>query len=286
MSPHHVARLQAALGPDVSGTRYELRGVLGHGGTGSVYEAFDHELQRSVALKVVTLPEYDPHAEEALRREAQLIARLQHPAIVPIYDVGALPDGRLFYTMRLVDGQRLDQALISASVFERLNVFLKICEPVAFAHAHGVAHGDLKPSNIMTGPFGEVLVLDWGSAARPEVASGTPGWMAPEQKVGSATPAADIYALGRLLQFLLPEPPSALTAVIRRATSDAPAARYNTVAELAADVTRYLEGSAVLAHRESVRDTVIRLVRRHRAVLGLLSAYLVMRAAVFFFTQL
>ena len=100
-----------------------------------------------------------------LLREAKIIAQLEHPGIVPVHDVGTLPDGRVFYTMKLVQGRRLDQQREElGGVPERLRTFQKICEAVSFAHAHNVLHRDLKPQNIMVGPFGEVLVMDWGLA--------------------------------------------------------------------------------------------------------------------------
>ncbi len=98
-------------------------------------------------------------------REAQIIARLEHPGIVPVHDVGTLPDGRIFYAMKYVRGSRLDEyAAQGAPLRDRLRKFQAVCDAVAFAHAHGVIHRDLKPQNIMIGSFGEVLVLDWGVA--------------------------------------------------------------------------------------------------------------------------
>jgi eukaryotic-like serine/threonine-protein kinase len=227
--------------PDLSGTRYELRHELDRGGMGVVYAARDLELERDVALKVLATAVADAESAERLRREAQIIAGLEHPGIVPVHDVGALPDGRVFYAMKLVGGQRLD-AFVRARrpLPERLRVFLRVCEPVAFAHAHGVIHRDLKPENVMVGPFGEVLVMDWGVAKRladtkagdaPRTSTheratatapaaavpvppgtahgtilGTPAWMAPEQARGEVDrldARADVYALGAILYFVL-----------------------------------------------------------------------------------
>jgi len=141
--------------PDVSGTRYELLSVLGRGGMGVVYLARDTALDREVALKVV-----DREAGEA-----RVLARLEHPGIVPVHDFGELPDGRVYYAMKRVRGERLDRWLTpDRGVGERLAVFLRVCDAVAFAHARGVVHCDLKPENVMVGEFGEVLVLDWGIA--------------------------------------------------------------------------------------------------------------------------
>jgi serine/threonine protein kinase len=142
-----------------------------------------------------------------------------------------LPDGRFYYTMKLVRGQRLDQRVSPPmALAQRLHVFQKICDAVAFAHAHGVIHRDLKPQNIMLGAFGEVLILDWGIAKEvgdypqqpgnepdsspctvagqttPGTVVGTPGYMAPEQArgdVGKIDERADVYALGAILYYLL-----------------------------------------------------------------------------------
>jgi len=214
--------------PDLSETRYELLKELARGGMGVVYEARDGELQRTVALKVLP-PETDADAAERLRREACIIANLEHPGIVPVHDVGTLPDGRVFYAMKLVTGARLDGLVREARPLpELLRVFLRICEPVAFAHAHGVIHRDLKPENVMVGPFGEVLVMDWGVAKRQDDAGkgaaagpkddvapedtahgtvlGTPAYMAPEQARGDLAHVdtrADVYALGAILYCML-----------------------------------------------------------------------------------
>ena len=151
--------------PDLTGTHYRLLERLARGGMGVVYTAEDEKLQRRVALKILDVPGTEGDLAARLVREARVLARLEHPGIVPVHDVGTLVDGRVFYTMKFVEGQRLDQYIASVnSVPDRLRIFLRICDAVGFAHARGVLHRDLKPSNIMVGPFGEVLVMDWGLA--------------------------------------------------------------------------------------------------------------------------
>jgi serine/threonine protein kinase len=214
--------------PDLSGTRYEVLEKIGQGGMGSVFLAHDRELDRPVALKVLNAAAGNAEAKARIIAEARITAKLEHPSIVPVHDAGVLPDGRFYYAMKLVRGKRLDEQLHAMKeVPERLQLFQKICDAVAFAHAHGFIHRDLKPQNIMLGPFGEVLVLDWGVAkqigakqstpvngsdadlAGSQTASGTvigtPGYMAPEQARGGADldERADVYALGAILYFLL-----------------------------------------------------------------------------------
>jgi serine/threonine protein kinase len=274
-------RLSAMFqGPDVTGTRYQLLSILGRGGMGVVYLAHDTVLDREVALKIVERPSEDVN-------EARILARLEHPGIVPVHDFGELPDGRLFYAMKRVKGDRLDRWMASSrDLSERLGVFLRVCETVAFAHAHGVVHRDLKPENVMVGEFGEVLVLDWGVAQlrnadcglRIEGAIvGTPDYMAPEQARGDAgvDHRADVFALGAMLESIAETAPVA--AIARKARSDDPASRYQDVQALAADVSRFMAGRAVEAHRERLVDRVARFGRRYRLPILLVLTYLVAR---------
>jgi serine/threonine protein kinase len=300
--------------PDLSATRYEVLGTLGRGGMGAVYLARDRDLDRQVALKVVQLPD---GGAERLLREARILARLEHPGIVPVHDVGTLPDGRVYYAMKRVQGRRLDEVAKSASLAERLRIFERILETVAFAHAHGVVHRDLKPDNVMVGPFGEVLVLDWGVAKTPHPLApspsppnphpipspsgrgaphapatadgtvvGTPGYMAPEQERGEVEKTdarSDVWALGALLGFLLPDEATVarpLAAMRARAMAEDPGERYQSVPELAADLTRYLAGLPVGAYRESVWEKAARLFARYKTPILLVLAYLLMRAVL------
>jgi serine/threonine protein kinase len=166
LSDKLVNHLRAvAEAPDLSGTKYRLLEKFSAGGMGTIYLAADTQLQRRVALKVLHTPDDTGELSARMWREACVIAKLEHPSIVPVHDVGELPDGRVFYVMKFVQGQRLDQyANAENELPNRLRIFQKICEAVAFAHANGVIHRDLKPENIMVGAFGEVLVMDWGLA--------------------------------------------------------------------------------------------------------------------------
>src|ERR1700740_1147223 len=166
LSDEAIARLQTASAlPDLAGTRYRLIERVGGGGMGTVYLAEDSTLGRRVALKILDLPELRTELSVRLLREAHILARLEHPGIVPVHDAGTLADGRVFYAMKFVEGERLDAlAKRIDGIHERLRIFQRICEAVAFAHARGILHRDLKPENVMVGPFGEVLVMDWGVA--------------------------------------------------------------------------------------------------------------------------
>jgi serine/threonine protein kinase len=146
--------------------RYRLGAELGRGGMGRVVEAFDTQLGRTVALKEV-LPK-GKGVEKRFAREVQITARLEHPAIVPLYDSGTTADGRPFYVMRRVTGRPLDEIIKRApNLAERLvllpNVLAAI-DAVAHAHRRGVIHRDLKPANILVGELGETVVIDWGLA--------------------------------------------------------------------------------------------------------------------------
>jgi eukaryotic-like serine/threonine-protein kinase len=166
LSDRALDRLQQSADmPDFSATRYQLLERVARGGMGVVYAALDEMLDRRVALKVLDVPGAGGDLAHRLNREARVLARLEHPGIVPVHDVGTLPDGRVFYAMKFVEGQRLDKHIEAVtSLPDRLRLFLRICDAVAFAHARGVLHRDLKPANVMVGAFGEVLVMDWGLA--------------------------------------------------------------------------------------------------------------------------
>jgi serine/threonine protein kinase len=165
LSDATVTRLRA-LGrwPEFESGRYTVVEEIGRGGMGTVFLAVDEELGREVAIKIPNALSSTP-LERRLRSEARVLATLEHPGIVPIHDAGRLADGRLFYVMKRVKGQTLRAYLRDApDLAERLRVFERISETVAFAHARGFIHRDLTPENVMVGAFGEVMVMDWGVA--------------------------------------------------------------------------------------------------------------------------
>jgi serine/threonine protein kinase len=290
--------------PLLSEDRYEVIEPLARGGMGTVYRGRDRELHRPVAIKVLSATKASDADAARLQLEARILARLEHPGIVPVYDLGRLDDGRIFYVMKLVQGARLDEHVAERPLTERLRLFARICEPVAFAHAHGIVHRDLKPDNVMVGRFGEVLVMDWGVAQIQEISDfrfqiadsngeavvGTRAYMPPEQERGETADArADIFALGGILHFLLTgappdvtalRGPRAVQAIVRKARSANPDDRYGDALALAADIDRFLAGDPVSANRESPLERLARFSRKHRVAIVLVVAYLVLRATI------
>jgi len=216
---------------DVTGERYSGDTLLGQGGMGEVRLCVDKVIGREIARKTIL-----PHARNGSTlarfvREAKVQARLEHPSIVPVYDIGRDEDGAVWFTMKRVRGRSLAEVIASGEESRRklLTAFVAVCYAVAFAHERGVIHRDLKPQNIMLGSFGEVSVLDWGiakvvgttdpalsdealseqepraGATERGAAIGTVGYMSPEQARGTEeiTPASDVYALGAILFEIL-----------------------------------------------------------------------------------
>lgn len=232
-------------------TRYQLRGEeLGRGGMGQVVSAYDSLLHREVAVKL-PLPEvsHEPAMMSRLKDEPRLTARLEHPNIVPVYDLVVTPEGRCGYVMRKVDGERLSEILKDLHMgradrlesygrVRLLTILNQVVAAVAFAHDSRIVHRDLKPNNIMLGKYGQVLLLDWGLAmnldSRGPVLLGTesggfvgaPAYISPEQLAGDITrmdERSDIYSLGAILYEILtwvppfvPEPHETYEAFLER----------------------------------------------------------------------
>ena len=210
--------------------RYEVRGLLGSGGMGIVSTAFDRPLRREVAIKVLR-PELlgDVLAREQFTEEAVILAGLDHPGAVPVYEAGSLDDDTPFCAMKRVRGATLRNVLFDRTPdsLERredlahlVDVFERVCQTVAAAHERGIVHRDLKPDNVMVDDLGAVYVMDWGLAfsvrpaedgakasnPAPGEIAGTPGYMAPEQARGRSAeigPPSDVFALGTILYEIL-----------------------------------------------------------------------------------
>jgi serine/threonine-protein kinase len=220
--------------------RYEDEGQIARGGGSVVHRLFDKTLLRRCAMKVLRAELLDSDEDwQRFIEEAQITGQLDHPHIVPTHELSLTAEGSPYFTMKLVEGQTLEAILATREHETRqldwlaplLEIFVKVCDAVAFAHSRGVIHRDLKPSNIMVGAFGEVYVMDWGiarlMAGRKEVAVerdrdrqpldrdgfvlGTPAYMPPEQAHGhhqATNERSDIFALGATLyQILTGRPP-------------------------------------------------------------------------------
>jgi serine/threonine-protein kinase len=224
---------------DPDAPRYRDRGLLGSGGMGEVRLQQDRWIGREVAVKKVRTTAADPNGlRSLLLREARVQGQLEHPAIVPVYDLGKDDAGRDYFTMKRIGGRTLRGLIGTMSRNKLLGIFRQVCLAIEYAHTRGVVHRDLKPENIMVGDFGEIYVLDWGLAkllhdqegdTRPQTQSGqllgTPGYMAPEQ-IGFAKEAdarSDVYALGAILFEILAREPlhrGATTADLLRSIQD------------------------------------------------------------------
>lgn len=238
MTIEQLLRSTIPSGPE----RLELRREVGRGGMGSVYLAVDRSLRRPVALKQLD-DAYATNMSQVANflREARVTAQIDHPNLVPVYDVGVRDGHRIYFTMKLVEGEDLAVRVRSKPLEERsqtelldqIDAVVRICGAVAAAHDFGYAHCDIKPHNIMLGRYGAAYLMDWGLAqplARKPVAhssayreaqqvsgrepkwireadiftGGTPAFMAPEQaRDAPITPATDVFAIGSVLYFIL-----------------------------------------------------------------------------------
>jgi WD40 repeat protein len=220
--------------PDGEGRRFRVGRILGRGGCGEVRSAWDTGLRREIAVKL--LIQQDGWAEARFMSEAQVTAQLEHPNIVPVHDFGRLSNGVPYLSMKRIRGRSLFEVVEAGelSLDQRLDVFRKVCDAVAFAHSKRILHRDLKTSNVMVGRFGEVQLMDWGLARPVDAAvdastvssgevmldrfesrsfvthegavAGTPAYMSPEQASGQVAElsfASDIYSLGAILYELL-----------------------------------------------------------------------------------
>ncbi len=250
--------------------RYIVEEIVGKGGMATVWRAIDIDMGREVAIKVAL-----PERAHEISREGRVIAGLQHPNIIPVYDMATLDDSRPFYVMKLLIGRTLDQ-VSAIPLVRRIDILKQVCLAVHYAHEQGVIHRDIKPTNIIIGELGEVFLADWGIAryeaesVEPGLIMGTPGFVAPEQFGGESEGGdigTDIWALGctlfrslvgrspfptevgRMLWAYssreLPEMPSDLApelcTIIQRALEFDRARRYSTALEMANALQEFLE---------------------------------------------
>ena len=272
---------------------------------GVVHEGVDTELGRAIAVKRLK-DEWaaDRRNIKQFEHEARVTALLEHPGIVPVYGRGQDPSGRPFYAMRMVEGERLTAAVnrlhrarrtkangheATSELRRLLARFVTVCNTVAYAHTRGFVHLDIKPSNILLGPYGETFTMDWGLAMKVDRPvrrpSGTVPYMSPEQverRFDRIGPASDVYALGGTLFTIVsgrkpPEDaatvglgdstgiPRPLYAICRKAMEREPEQRYGSPLALADDVERWLADEPTSVLPFSWSERLARWQRRHRS---------------------
>ncbi len=205
---------------EARGRRLGMGEAIARGGMGTVYIAADRLTQQKVAVKVLHRNlEGESEAVQRFVHEARVTAQLDHPNIVPVYDIGHLGELGLYFTMKFVEGRTLSSivkehplgGMSSGRIAELLDIVIRVCDALAFSHNRGILHCDLKPANIMVGDFGQVYLMDWGMARNyredPTPSGGriygTLGFMAPEQARGEPLdPRADVFGVGAILYYL------------------------------------------------------------------------------------
>jgi eukaryotic-like serine/threonine-protein kinase len=317
---------QAGAPRDVIGrfADYDLLEEIARGGMGIVFKARQVKLKRLVALKMILAGQLA--SEEAVHRfyaEAEAAGNLDHPNIVPIYEVSE-HEGRHFYSMGFVEGRSLSQRLKEGPLSPRegADLLKTVAEAVHYAHGHGIIHRDLKPGNILLDANGHPRITDFGLAKRIHEDSGltatgqimgTPSYMPPEQALGetdAVAPTMDVYSLGAILyEQLTGRPPfrsANVVDTIKQVLEQEPVAprkldpaidrdleticlkclakdrteRYESAAELAAELDRYLQGAPIRARRISIASRVWRWCKRKPFVAGLCAAVVVAAVAI------
>ena len=278
--------------------RYAPTHAIGRGGMGEVTAAHDRQVGREVAIKRMAVADPTPVHYARFLREARIQGQLEHPAIVPVHEVGLESDGTPYFVMKKVTGTTFAEVLRFRPDYTRprvLRAFIDVCSAVDFAHRKNIVHRDLKPANVLVGELGEVYVLDWGIARvlgepdddPPGHVLGTAGYMAPEQLRGERDldRRVDVYALGCILFEILtrkrfhavtgnlrasshaPDVPPELDELCLRAVASDRHARIGTARELGDAVQRYLDGDRDLArrtylalvHLDAARDAMSRV---------------------------
>ena len=300
--------------------RYNTPVLLGSGGMKHVYSVQDTLTGRKVAMAVLKNIRCANDLQLFLD-EAKVTSKLEHPNIIPIYDMGNDDKGEPFFTMRLMNGETLADNLRRESqttqsnkiplLNDKLSVFIKICDAIAFAHSKDILHLDLKPENVQIGEYGEVLVIDWGLAFHVFDESlqkdkrklcGTPGFIAPELKKKvdfSPDRRCDIYSLGVMFRCLLtlsgpldksfyltPENvPSSLIAIAEKAMHQDPELRYQSVNQLSNDLKRHMSGFATIAEDASQKTLLYLFCRRNLKTILACCAFALILSIVLHYMQ-
>jgi WD40 repeat protein/serine/threonine protein kinase len=294
--------IASGVGAATGTLEYALKDKIGEGGSGVVFTAYQNTVDREVAVKVIR-PEMaqNTQVKSQFLSEAVLTGDLDHPNIVPVYDLGVDQRDCLFYAMKKIKGVPWKKVIAHKSEVENIEILLRVCDAIAFSHAKGVIHRDLKPHNIMLGDYGEVFVMDWGIAVSPtgntkaEILTpqsnqaGTPAYMAPEMVEVNAARVnhlSDIYLLGGLLyeietglaphaggnlqeclkrvaeNVIQPtQKKSELIDIALKAMSTQPSQRYQRVAEFSQAIRGYQSHAQSIALCKSAAETHARARR-------------------------
>ncbi|MBI4245451.1 MAG: protein kinase, partial [Planctomycetes bacterium] len=286
--------------------RYVKIKEIGRGGMGQVFKAYDTSLKRFVAIKLMDSVSDDSRAR--FLREAETLAQLRHPNIVPVYEIG-VHNGKFFIAMQFIDGTTLDLLIGRLAVRDYMKIAENISGAIEYAHSNNIVHRDLKPQNILIDKNGATYVTDFGIAKKIESTMtqtgdilGTPHYMSPEQAQGNKIDTStDIYSLGATLYHCVtgqkpfesdsglhlinkivendPESPTKInpkihkdvSLIIMKCLQKDPLRRYKTISELKDDLNRYNNGEPVLARPVSPIYMLSKKIRKNRAILAIVS---------------
>ena len=320
---------------------FQIEGLVGEGGVGRVYLAYDKIIGRRVAVKEILDYSPDKNSElvNSFIHEAKITGKLEHPGIIPIYRIGNCPPNGPYYVMKYIKGITMEDQFRSYSEssnesnfkqrIKLLDPLIDVCEALAYAHSKGVIHRDIKPSNIISGKFGETILLDWGLAQvindndntqfynkaqkhqkhtlsdlKSTNTVGTPRYMAPEQLIGHASKASDVYSLGIILFRIItgklpyngsiddiekhlsnnkttPSPaqfsstaPAELIAICEKAIEKSSARRFADANELLEQLNDYRSGRMINIYNYSKKELIHRFFRRNKLLVSMLSLLL------------
>ena len=306
-------RRRLAVDPKDVAADYEIVRAVGKGALGEVFAAKQKSLNRTVALKTISAARSrNIKDQRKFLYEARITSELTHPNIVPVHDLAVGDDGAPFYSMKLVSGTPWQKVIREKNLDENLDIFMKVCDAIGFAHSQNVIHRDLKPENIMLGDFGEVLVMDWGLAVdlsqeKKFDLAGTPAYMSPEMArhdIDLIGTTSDIYLLGAILYQIVtgkaphpgksvtecviaassnqlipaPDPDHPLLKIAMVAIASYPEDRYETVAEFQDAIRDYRRHAESVSQTQRAEGTLTRAIEQHdyesfsRAVFGFSSA--------------